>query len=974
MPKRIIHSPYIFMLLVIALANWQLLVLKCGLQWDMMNFWMPWRYFMSECYNNGIVPLWNPYTQSGYPVHGDLQGPPYSPEAILVSFLFGQNIYVLNYCFVFYLYLGAVGMYKLAGLFNVQKSVAAVAGIIYALSGFNVAHGHYLYITVSVALVPFIFYYFFRILRDARYTDALKFSLILFWHITTGNPSFLIISGYFMLIIFTAYLLMAIRQKRLRHLAAVSKCFTAVILLSALMVLPVIYNTIEIIPLTTRKDGLDLVYAGDESFYFSNLMAFVAPLLAIPVGSIKGLWSCYVGIFTILFFIAGLFYRRNFFEWSLLFVGLAGLLVSFGLQTPVYPLLHKYLPLFNVFRMPNLSILFFLMWMIIVAGRFVSEPARLEAVFSKKWIWWFALLWALLLVFLVFVVKEDREKVNANAFEVFSGLREWIYSASPAKFVVFQALIFAATILLLLVSRVALGNKLRVLAVVCVADAFVNYQVGAVARIFSAEPAADMQSYFARFPEGFAVPAKMALQRVSPATSGWPGYWLNTSVFAKQPDYLNSNNFELSTYLTLQLENPKLTKNIIRNSYAFFADTLINEETYMDSLLATNRSAVTMREADFARVNRNTCPDSTNTFSCISFMPDRQMYQVKCAAPAVFVIAQNYCPRWSFTLNGRPYRPYSVCGGSFPAFMLPAGAWSVEAHYALPRFNGLLLFSLMLFTAVLTLLVFLSPLTLYVKSAFVLAVPALFTYCFIRFIGADATVSATRTEEVLNKVAAENAGACIVNNTSCIVKNAHLNTNLLINEDLGALYAQLAAHKGDDAMILNYDRFFPPEAEQLFSAFFGEHLSRKQLSDGASLISGTKTKALLTVLDTTVAVSGILNAANPYSAGVKLEGDAAGQFRPGDLFALRADIHANAFDLTGLTLEVHYKDTTRTVFYKYSQIAEIKRKDVQPSCIMYRLTEADTGIRMINCYVWNPTRSDARVSTLRLTVHRALQP
>lgn len=115
MLKRIIHSPYIFMLLVIALANWQLFVLKSGLQWDMMNFWMPWRYFMSECYNNGIVPLWNPYTQGGYPVHGDLQGPPYSPEAILVSFLFGQNIYVLNYCFVFYLHSSARAIFLPCG-------------------------------------------------------------------------------------------------------------------------------------------------------------------------------------------------------------------------------------------------------------------------------------------------------------------------------------------------------------------------------------------------------------------------------------------------------------------------------------------------------------------------------------------------------------------------------------------------------------------------------------------------------------------------------------------------------------------------------------------------------------------------------------------------------------------------------------------------------------------------------------------
>src|SRR3989344_2874549 len=204
--SKLKRSPLAIISLFVSLANWQLLFGIRATQWDMINFWLPWRYYIAECYRNGIVPLWNPYSQAGYPIHGDLQGPAYSLEAIATSFLAPINVYFLNYLYIFYLVVGAYGLYKLILFFvdtlpnkelietngNVLSYVAAVVGVVYGLCGYNAWHGHYLYITISACLIPWIYYYFFKILQQPHWPDAIKLALVIWWQITAGNPSFII--------------------------------------------------------------------------------------------------------------------------------------------------------------------------------------------------------------------------------------------------------------------------------------------------------------------------------------------------------------------------------------------------------------------------------------------------------------------------------------------------------------------------------------------------------------------------------------------------------------------------------------------------------------------------------------------------------------------------------------------------------------------------------------------------------------
>jgi hypothetical protein len=963
--STILHSPYFILLLLVLAANWQLVLLQQGMEWDMMNFWMPWRHYLSECYNNGIVPVWNPYAQSGYPVHGDLQGPPYSPEAILVSMLFGQNIYVLNYCFVFYLYVAAVALYKLAFFFTQKKEVSVLAGIIYSLSGFNVAHGHYFYIVVSVALVPLIFYYFFRILKEGGHLNSLKLAVIIFWHITTGNPSFLIIAGYLMLLIYLCYVIWKIRGKETAAIFDSLKVFSLTLLLALAMALPVIYNAMHIIPLTTRKDGLDLAYAGDESFYFQNFIAFLIPLITITNVDLTGyeqeLWSPYLGAFTILFFLGGLTLKKDFFTRMLLLTGLLGLLIALGLQWPVYPFLHKHLPLFNVFRMPNLSMLFFQIAVLVIAAKFLSDEQRVARLFGRKTVWFFGLLWMAALAVMHYVAVAHGQGGDSGLFANYENLRQWIYAASPAQVTLFHTLLFGLVLAFLLLFNFTLRRKLTVLLLVTVFDVFVNYQLGGVARIFSAEPAPAMNAYFARFPKGFAPPAPMALARVSNISKEWKGYWLNTSIFNKQPDFPNSNNFELTSYLDLLLKRPRLAANIFRNSYAWFADSVVTRETYTDSLLASSKSVATLAQADRQAMHATSYNNGGNKIHCTKFFPQQQAYSLTLESPALFVISQNFTPLWQYRVNGKPYKPFAV-DGTFPAFALPSGSWEISARYETPGLGYMLLFSLALFTACVFVIMYasLAPGTLKISS--LALVVLIFGFCLGKFLLADPE---KKKRDVAAALAGQ-SGSRVINNTSMEIPGA-LQTNFVLNEDVMQLAAVADTSRSDRLDVLCYDRYFSPEAELLLAHAYGEQTDTRRFSHGARIFTFRRNPALL-LLDTTLTPDNNIDSKNPYSSGIQLDSLRAASLRKGDLLVISAAMSAPAFDFPGVSLELHYSGMPG-VLYKYGNASAITGpRHVSPG-IVYRL-EQEAVLKKLLCYVWNPSPQTARISRLRMRIYR----
>ena len=184
----------------VLLAWWPLATFThCVVHGDMLDCWLPWRTFIADCLQNGEWPVWNPYQQMGYPVHADLQGPAWYPEALLLGGTIGQSIYVLQSLVIVYLLVAGMGMYRLAKQFCGSHSAALAVGVAYMLSGFFTAHVMHQYSFISGAWWPWMFAAFMRLLDKPSWRPALKAAVFQFLLLTGGNHTFTIIGSYLML-------------------------------------------------------------------------------------------------------------------------------------------------------------------------------------------------------------------------------------------------------------------------------------------------------------------------------------------------------------------------------------------------------------------------------------------------------------------------------------------------------------------------------------------------------------------------------------------------------------------------------------------------------------------------------------------------------------------------------------------------------------------------------------------------------
>src|SRR5438067_2281466 len=97
---------YHFFIAVVAMVGyWQVAFFRHTLKWDMIDQYFPWRYFVSECLRNHVLPFWNPYQHWGYAIHADPQSGVWYPVVWLISLLHGYDVYALQFEFMLHIVL-----------------------------------------------------------------------------------------------------------------------------------------------------------------------------------------------------------------------------------------------------------------------------------------------------------------------------------------------------------------------------------------------------------------------------------------------------------------------------------------------------------------------------------------------------------------------------------------------------------------------------------------------------------------------------------------------------------------------------------------------------------------------------------------------------------------------------------------------------------------------------------------------------
>ncbi|HWP84403.1 MAG TPA: hypothetical protein VNN17_04395, partial [Terriglobia bacterium] len=149
--------------------------------WDVADFFYPSFSFVHEELRHFRLPLWNPYSMSGFPIIGD-------PEA--------QIFYPLNWLFVLlhpagplpyrlvelqvmvHFFLAGLFLYYLARDLTGSRFASLLAGVLFQFSGAMVAHTQHVASVNSMAWYPAIFLLARRGLQQGNYVHCLSAGML----------------------------------------------------------------------------------------------------------------------------------------------------------------------------------------------------------------------------------------------------------------------------------------------------------------------------------------------------------------------------------------------------------------------------------------------------------------------------------------------------------------------------------------------------------------------------------------------------------------------------------------------------------------------------------------------------------------------------------------------------------------------------------------------------------------------------
>lgn len=141
--------------------------------WDAFDLGYPDFTYLADAIREGRLPLWDPYTNCGLPLHANPGGMTLNPVAIAISMLIGSSALGFLWFWGFYWWLGGFGMLWLARHYGASPAGAFVAGISYALSGFFLAHAEHTSFIVVAACFPWILWCAERAVSRNSLGDAL---------------------------------------------------------------------------------------------------------------------------------------------------------------------------------------------------------------------------------------------------------------------------------------------------------------------------------------------------------------------------------------------------------------------------------------------------------------------------------------------------------------------------------------------------------------------------------------------------------------------------------------------------------------------------------------------------------------------------------------------------------------------------------------------------------------------------------
>lgn len=347
---------HIGLLLLVLVAFWPITSGIYLPKWDNIDCYLPYRYFVHFSYENGQLPLWNPFQYLGYPAYSDLQNGLYNPIVWLIHLIGNYDTLSVSIELTFYWIVGAFGAFKFMRLFTPNRYSQFFGALAFGLSGFMVGTAQIMIFIAGAAFLPHVLYHLIRFFKENFWRDVFWLSLFLGLHISAASPAYSIVLFYIIFFAFMRALWMKYRSKTVQW--TWSKLLVLLVA-TVLCILPIISSTVEFLPYFGRARKLEYgSFLLQNPFDWQEYISFLFPLSTLSSSDWFGstdltMRNGYIGFLPLLFALLTLFRIGEVNIRWLWIAFVVFLLMAAGGETPFYRFIY-HVPGFGLFRHPSI--------------------------------------------------------------------------------------------------------------------------------------------------------------------------------------------------------------------------------------------------------------------------------------------------------------------------------------------------------------------------------------------------------------------------------------------------------------------------------------------------------------------------------------------------------------------------------------------------------------------------------------------
>jgi len=434
---------------------------------------------------SGKVALWNPNIFLGIPIYFNINAKSINLDVII------DNLDDLFLDWVIsWLLLGAIGMFLLSKILGFQWYISAMGSLAFIfwphMQGL-IHVGHNMKIR-AICAIPLVLWSFIKYVRKRDIISFLIFTLSLSLQIRTKHYQVIFYNLLILLFVGVYYIIIWIKAKEYQRLGKTLVLFILALIVSILTAAQPLFVTKEYTPYSTRggneinidtidndldekkSGGVTFDYATEWSLSPVEMITFISPRFfggttqepyygnkypELKSHNIATYWGKmhftmtteYIGVLIVILAIFGIWTnRKNGFVMSFAVLALFSLFLAFGKHFPIlYKLFFYYVPYFDKFRAPVMTVILFNFLFVILAMYGFQSLLKIDSLEKHKPL--FIIAGIIVLIGLVFVIApnllsfeglDDTQNAgNSKSIQILKNIRKDIMIQDNVRMLMF---------------------------------------------------------------------------------------------------------------------------------------------------------------------------------------------------------------------------------------------------------------------------------------------------------------------------------------------------------------------------------------------------------------------------------------------------------------------------------------------------------------------------------------------------------